>query len=221
MSNYMQALRRLEQGEERATPLARDTLRRPEPDGTDPRSAASPARIAPPSAADTAARGAAGGLCAALLDRLRERAARGEPARTLVFAPVTPGRAARTVVDGLIARGRELALHIAAAELTRANGQPLLAERGGGRRPLDLDGLARASAVAGWIAQLGDAPLVLIEAPAVSVSADGLLFAAACDGLVLVAETGVTPRAALRDAAARAQAAGCRPLGVVTVGRRA
>ncbi len=52
-------------------------------------------------------------------------------------------------------------------------------------------------------------------------SVDAVLLGAACDGLVLVAEDGVTDRSALRAAADRARDSGCRPLGVVLTTRGA
>lgn len=50
-------------------------------------------------------------------------------------------------------------------------------------------------------------------------SVDAVLLGAAGDGLILVAEDGVTERAALRAAADRARDGGCRTLGVVLLKR--
>jgi Mrp family chromosome partitioning ATPase len=67
----------------------------------------------------------------------------------------------------------------------------------------------------GWLAQHRGADLMLIEAPPLLHSIDGALVARACDGLILVAERGVTERRALQEAANRARAAGCTLLGVI------
>jgi hypothetical protein len=206
MSSYMQALKRLRDD---PTPLA---PRRP----TDERrtvseeSAARVTTLAPPSPRNAASPGVA-----ALLDHLRGLAAQGEPARVLVFAPVEPGVAASGLVDALAARARELELPVAVAGLTRSGGGAQLAARGTAPRTLPLDGAQLAPALAGWLDGHAAAQLVLIDAPPVLGSIDALLLGAACDGLVLVAQTHATARRALRDAAARAGAAGCHMLGVV------
>ncbi len=70
-----------------------------------------------------------------------------------------------------------------------------------------------------WIAETAPAAeLVVIAGPPLAVSIDAALLACACDGLVIVAESEVTDRAALRTAAERARIAGCRTLGIVMHG---
>lgn len=215
MSTYMKALRRLERdGQMAPAPAAAPARRWAERD--DPRESARRVAPAPPLAAPEAA---------ALLDRLRALAAQGEPARVLVLAPVVVPGAARGVVDGLAARAGELRLPLAVAELARSGGVAHLIERGGRAevRPpcaIDLDGADRGAALRDWLDGVAGAPLVLIEAPPLQRSIDAVLLAAACDGLLLVAETGATERADLRAAAERARNSGCRTLGVVlTEGR--
>jgi Mrp family chromosome partitioning ATPase len=153
-----------------------------------------------------------------LLDQLRTLAAQGAPARVIVFAAVEPGAAARRVVTGLAARARALDLAVAVGELTRRGAQALLVERDStprAGRALELDGAGLAAALQTWLEPNAAAQMVLIEAPPVAASVDALLLAGACDGIVLVAETGATARAALRAAADRVRHAGCRALGVV------
>ncbi len=57
--------------------------------------------------------------------------------------------------------------------------------------------------------------LVIITGPSLATSLDAALLAGVCDGLVIVAESGVTASDALKVAAERARIAGCRILGVV------
>ena len=206
MSSYMQALKRLRDDALPAAAAPRAASQEAARTRPVARAAAAAATPAVPSAAPQ---------INALLDRLRALAAQGAAARVLVFAAVESGGAARRVVDALAARGRELGLPVAAAELTRAGGQAQLAARGSAPRGLTLDGPALPAGLAAWLDDCAAAPLVLFDAPPVLSSIDGLLLAAACDGLVLIAETGATARQALREASARAQAAGCRLLGVV------
>lgn len=216
MSTYMKALRRLERdGHLVAAPAA------PARPWTPREAEAAPARRAA-----SVSPAAAAPAVAELLDRLRALAAQGEPARVLVVAPVAMPGGARAVVDALAARGAELRLPVAVAELARNGGAAELVERAGrgeARPPcaVDLDAPELAGAVRDWLAGAAGAPLVLIEAPPLQRSIDAVLLAAAVDGLVLVAETGVTERGDLRAAAERVRTAGCNTLGVVLVERAA
>jgi hypothetical protein len=56
---------------------------------------------------------------------------------------------------------------------------------------------------------------ILVEAPSLDRTADAALLARACDGLVLVVESEVTPRESLRRAVRVAEVSGCRVLGLV------
>lgn len=219
MSNYTQALHRLEINDQRAgASSARDPVRHSERTGRPPGEAA----ILTPTAEGVATRvrgtAATRGADAfgALLDRLRTAGGQTETARVLVFAPVAAAGSTRAVVDGLVDRARALAMRVGVGELSRVGGQAVLGDSNGpARQVLELDGRTLAPTVASWLAPMGDPQLMLIEAPPVAASVDALLLAAACDGLVLVAQTGVTARTALRSATERAQAVGCRMLGVV------
>lgn len=215
MSNYIQALKRLGHDDQLGiASAARESVRyseRPPRDADEP-----PVPPVPTASAAPAGATRSGVAIAGLLDRLRTVGGQADAARVLVFAAVGPDGSTRAVIDGLAGRGRELIMRVGVGELTRSAGQAVLAERGGAaRRALELDGGTLSAAVASWLEPLGDPQLVLIEAPPVATSADALLLATACDGLVLVAQTGVTARAALRTAIEHATAAGCRTLGVV------
>ncbi|MGD9763487.1 MAG: hypothetical protein AB7V27_07230 [Candidatus Binatia bacterium] len=212
MSNYMRALRRhAENHLPKQTAALSAAVRRVTREAGE----IAALRLAPVPAASERAVGAT----AELLDRLRAPAAQGGPARVLVFVPVQTAGAARAVVDGLAARGRDLGLSLAVAELIRHGGAAMLTARRPGidvpARAVELDGPGLGRGLADWLGGCAAAPLVLIEGPAALAAVDGLLLGAACDGVVLVAETGRTERAALRTAADRARAAGCRVLGVV------
>ena len=219
MSNYIRALQRLELDDQLgATSVAREPVRHSERPGREPDEAPTLAPTAEGSAASARAHALprGGEAIAGLFDRLRTVGGQGETARVLVFAPVTAAGSTRAVVDGLVDCARALAMRVGVGELSRVGGQAVLgAPNGAARHVLELDGATVAAGVAAWRAPLGDPQLVLIEAPPVTTSVDALLLAAACDGLVLVAQTGVTARAALRSATERAAAVGCRMLGVV------
>ena len=64
------------------------------------------------------------------------------------------------------------------------------------------------------------ADMVVIEAPGILSSADTLLLAKACDGLALVVEPMVTDRSALKAAVKRAQASGCKVVGLIVSNHR-
>jgi hypothetical protein len=157
-----------------------------------------------------------------LLDGLRARTARHGGLRALVLATPEPSPASGVVLDGLAARAEQWGLGVVRGEL-RVPGRawpPI-------RRTSPADRSARhsfavasrpehlATEMEGWLAQHRGADLMLIEAPPLLHSIDGALVGRACDGLILVAERGVTERRALQEAANRARAAGCTLLGVI------
>jgi hypothetical protein len=159
----------------------------------------------------------------ALLDGLRAQTARNGGLRALVLATPEPSPASGFVLDGLAARAEQLGMGVVRGELRGVPSRTLAPPR----RTAAVDRSARhcfavasrpdhlASEMDGWLAQHHGADLVLIEAPPLLQSIDGALVARACDGLVLIAERGVTERRALQEAASRARAAGCTLLGVI------
>ncbi len=210
MRNALQALRRLDVSDRRGRDAAaRERARHTAPDGR----ARETAMPTIGSVGRSEPRGAA--AVAGLLERLRAAGA-AAAGRIVVIAPVDDGVCVRPVIDALAQRARELAMQIAVADLTRIGGRPMLSEHdGGSRRPLDLDDGTIAPALAAWLERCDTPAMVLVDAPPLVDSADAALLARACTGLVLVAATGVTARAALRAAVDRANAAGCPMLGVV------
>lgn len=158
-----------------------------------------------------------------LLDGLRARTARGAGARALVLAAAQPSGASGFVLDGLAARAEQLGMEVVRGELRGVPSRQLMPAR----RTPPTDRTARhcfavaprpahlAAEMEAWLGQHRSADLVLTEAPPLSSSIDGALVARACDGLILVAERGVTERRALHEAANRARIAGCTVLGVI------
>lgn len=158
-----------------------------------------------------------------LLDGLRAQTARGGGARSLVLAAPQPSPASGVVLDGLAARAEQLGMEVVRGELRGVPSRPLMAAR----RTPPTDRTARhcfavaprpdrlATEMEAWLGQYDRADLVLIEAPPLLQSIDGALVARACDGLILIAERGVTERWALQEAANRARVTGCTLLGVI------
>jgi hypothetical protein len=86
---------------------------------------------------------------------------------------------------------------------------------------VDLDAGLSAESFTTWIDRVAPASdLVIMTGPPLATSIDAALLACACDGLVIVAESEVTERAALQVAAERARIAGCKTLGVVMHGSK-
>lgn len=164
---------------------------------------------------------------ATLYDNLRAKA-NGHPTSALVFAGASRTAPVRSVIEGMAAHVRRLTTTVVVAELFESNGQPCLRVRphvagspSTNTEPLALDLRSHAGCadVKRWLQDgVGPADLVIIESTALTDSIDSALLACACDGLVLVAEAEVTPRDALIVATERAQAVGCRPLGIVMYG---
>jgi Mrp family chromosome partitioning ATPase len=160
---------------------------------------------------------------AALYDNLRATA-NGDATRSLVVASAGGDDSARSVIDGLAAHVRRLGHRVCLAEVVESDGLPMLRVRPDpgdpGRapasaRPLDLRSHASADDVRAWLASVADVDLTLIDGGALAKSIDPALLACGCDGLLIVLRSEVTARDALRVAAERARAVGCRPLGIV------
>lgn len=169
--------------------------------------------------------GAPAAAYASLLDRLRAYAAQGVTARALVLASPTASAAPGLVMEGLAAQAEQLGLRVVRGELHSPCTRGKASRTGAGAgtparhglsvapRPSALDAEVRA-----WLGQHREADLVLVEGPPLLHSFDAALVARSCDGLILIAERGVTERRALRDAAGRARISGCPLLGVVVTG---
>jgi hypothetical protein len=161
-----------------------------------------------------------------LLDRLRAYATQGIPARALVFAAATPSAASAHVMEGVTARAELLGMQVVRGEMrgvparSYAPARPALPVERPNHHSLAVapQPTALDLEVQGWLGQHRDADLVLIEGPPLLQSIDAALVARACDGLILIAERGVTERRALQEAARRARISGCALLGVVLTG---
>ena len=163
---------------------------------------------------------------ATLLDKIRALGG-GQATRTLVFAGAAASDSVHAVSDGLARHAEHYGMHVLVAELiVREGGHRLVAvgavqqddER---TRAIDLHGAGTPAELNAWIDRVaGTRDLVILEGPPLAESIDAALLACACDGLVIVADAEVTPRAALQAAAERAQIAGCRTLGVVMNGTK-
>jgi PHD/YefM family antitoxin component YafN of YafNO toxin-antitoxin module len=244
MSNYFQSLKRLESenARERATPQAPAVVRI-EPEPTEPESV-EPQRAKPVVAVPmpltpvpTVARPAAmtderliGGY-ATLFDNLRVLG-NGVPLGAIVIAGASDFESSRRVADGLANEVIRNRLTAAIAELSRAQSQPTLRMRmtsspvaaaepsTSGRIQLDLRSGPIPPSLDTW---LSDArarhDVVVIEAPPLGLSVDAAVVARACDGLILVVEPRATASSSLLASVERAEAVGCRILGIVTQGK--
>jgi Mrp family chromosome partitioning ATPase len=196
MSSYVRVLARVEaeEGEERLGTAASP--------GSSASSVPSARRLRPVRSTDS---GELEGI-AALLDNIRAHA-KGGSMRTVVLTGVCSGEPIRLVTAGLAAHARQRGMNVVLADLVPAPGPMRLVERSG-NESMRLDDLAP------------DVDLMVIQAPPLTESVEGALFASACDGLVIVAERAVTERSALQAAAERARTAGCHILGVVMFGEK-
>lgn len=161
---------------------------------------------------------------ATLLDAIR-LISNGRPTRIVVFCGASNAEAVTTLADDLVTHANGSGMPAFLATLTRtANGPALVPAHGSTMDavlPIDLNGTPSADALAGWSEKVGpDADLVVITGPPLATSIDAALLACATDGLVIVAESEVTERAALQVAAERARIAGCKTLGVVMHGSK-
>jgi hypothetical protein len=233
MSNYIRALKRLEEDAPRPTaprpaapvaerpgqpeikraPVAR---REPAPTVT--------ARL--PAVAQPRVGSSALEEFGALFDAL-ELFAKGHDRCTVVFAPVSRRESIGRLMAGLAAHAEQRRRRAFLAELRAAADRSTLSPRSASRAgdesaaPIEVD-TARDGAgplLRDWLdAQAGDATFVFVEAPPLSESQDAIVLASACDGIVLVAESEITDRATLQGAAERVRSGDCSTLGIAVIG---
>jgi hypothetical protein len=163
---------------------------------------------------------------ATLLDKMRALGS-GQSSRTFVFAGAAASDGVHTVSDGLVRHAERFGMHVLIAQLFVHEGGHKLVAVGPithdehRTQTIDLHGPAAPADLNAWVDRVASThDLVVLEGPPLSESIDAALLACACDGLVIVADAEVTPRAALQAAAERAQTAGCRTLGVVMSGTK-
>ena len=246
MSNYFRSLKRLEaeSARDRAQPTAPAIVRVEAPEAPPVvESAPPPVRITlPPLPPPTPAPQPTpitrapvqddrlvGGY-AALFDNLRVLG-NGVPLGAIVLAGASDSESCRRVADGLANEVIRNRMTAAIAELSRAQTRPTLRMRmtssnagspdpaGATRVQLDLRSGPLPNDLVEW---LKDArarhDVVIVEAPPLGLSVDAAVVAKACDGLILVVEPRATASAALLGSVERAEAVGCRILGIVTQG---
>jgi len=163
---------------------------------------------------------------ATLLDKMRALGS-GQSSRTFVFAGAAPSDSVHSVSDDLARHAEGFGMHVLIAQLfVHEGGHKLvavgpIAHDANRTATIDLHGPAAPDELNAWVDRVTSThDLVVLEGPPLSESIDAALLACACDGLVIVADAEVTPRAALQAAAERAQTAGCRTLGVVMSGTK-
>lgn len=162
---------------------------------------------------------------AKLLDNLRLIATESG-VRTIVFSGASTVEAVQALAQNLAHHADVNGMTALVATLTTSGGRTFVTPTVGfatGAAPLEveLDAAVSGAHLRGWIGEVAPgADLLVITAPPLATSIDGALLACACDGLVIVAESEVTERAALHTAAERARITGCRTLGVVMHGTK-
>lgn len=239
MSRYFQTLKKLQQRRSDEIPEGPAPALKPAADSAREREwpAADPAEVFPelPLAGREAA-------WSDMIESLRAQAHSTRP--SVVVAGVTDAESTRRLVHGLTKQARLRGITVQIARLTAsASGRHLSltteleasrsrtdradVEGGaaalGSRRPesLDLSRLEDGLGLAQWLQSVSaEADLLVIEAPGVLSSADTLLLAKASDGLAIVVEPLITDRKALKAAVNRAQASGCRLVGLIVSGHR-
>jgi len=244
MSNYFQTLKRLESADaqDRATPAERtvvrvETVERAAPETPAPVQvrvnvpAPAPVPAPPVVTRENVFEERLVGGYSSLFDNLRVLG-NGTPLGAIVIAGASDFESSRRVADGLANEVIRNRLSAAIAELSRAQSQPSLRLRmtssssvaaepkATQRVQLDLQTSPVPSDLDKW---LNDArsrhDVLIIEAPPLGLSVDAAVVARACDGLILVVEPRATASASLMASVERAEAVGCRILGIVTQGR--
>jgi hypothetical protein len=137
----------------------------------------------------------------------------------------------RRVADGLANEVIRNRMTAAIAELSRAQTRPTLRMRmtssaaaaaepvTASKVQLDLRSGPLPSDLIEWLKEArARHDVVIVEAPPLGLSVDAAVVARACDGLVLVVEPRTTASSALLASIERAEAVGCRILGIVSQG---
>lgn len=162
---------------------------------------------------------------ATLLDNIRMLSS-GRASRTVVFCGASTAEAVTALAGALAAHAERSGMSAFVGNLTRTSAGSVVAPALGSSSDapaleIDLDAGTPTAELQGWAARVAPgSELIVITGPPLATSIDAALLACACDGLVIVAESEVTERAALQVAAERARIAGCRTLGVVMHGTK-
>lgn len=226
MSEYIRVLHRLHENERQA-PAGK--LAGPAPSADRP--ACTPPQVPGPPPLSVAAPDSA--PYKQLYENLRLATGSG-PTRRIVLAPVSTRERADAVLAGLAAHIAGLGFRVLLAELAMVGGRPILRQQRdaslasiaalglqfeGDLIPLDLSSAASQDEVIAWLSTASRAAdAILIQGAPLTESVDAALLARVCDGLVLIAQAGVTDRGELQQVAERVHAAGCTVLGTVLTG---
>lgn len=164
-----------------------------------------------------------------LFDNLRVLG-NGVPLGTVVIAGASDFESTKRIADGLANEVIRNRLTASIAELSRAQSQPTLRMRmtsspaaaRGTNAVVHVNTRTTAGSpeLVSWLDEArSQHDVVIIEAPPLGLSVDAAVVARACDGLILVVEPRTTTSTALLASVERAEAVGCRILGIVTQGR--
>lgn len=160
---------------------------------------------------------------ATLLDNIR-LISNGRESRMVVFCGASNAEAVEQLANALAIHAEGSGMQTVLARLQRTAGGTTVVPASGSASDVltvDLDAGTSPEALNGWVQRLAPASdLIIITGPPLASSIDAALLACASDGLVIVAESEVTERAALQVAAERARIAGCKTLGVVMHGTK-
>ena len=239
MSRYFQTLKKLQQQRDEDTPTHSTTAAQPLPQASAPLpkwEPESPEQVFPE--LPLAHREAAWNH---MLESLRSQSQSAQP--ILVVAGVSDVESTRRLVAGLRRQAQQRGISVLAARLTQSREGRILsflppapdeadspwqgngAEENQAEPPsvkgFDLSVANTDQKLTEWLrASSTGSDMVVIEAPGILSSADTLLLSKACDGLALVVEPMVTDRSALKAAVTRAQASGCKVVGLIVNGHR-
>jgi Mrp family chromosome partitioning ATPase len=160
---------------------------------------------------------------ASLLENIR-LISNGRSSRMVVFCGASTAEAVSLVATALATHAERSGMRAFVAMLNRtAAGAAIVPTKGANHAALavDLDAGSVQPVLTGWVERIApESDLVVLTGPPLATSIDAALLACACDGLVIIAESEVTERAALQVAAERAKIAGCNTLGVVMHGTK-
>ncbi len=160
---------------------------------------------------------------ATLLDNIR-LIANGRESRTVVLCGASNAEAVLSLAGALASHAEQTGMRAFLATLHRtAQGAVVIPARGATSDALaiDLDAGSSPEVLSAWVERIAPgSDLIVVTGPPLATSIDAALLACASDGLVIVAESEVTERAALQLAAERARIAGCKTLGVVMHGTK-
>lgn len=162
---------------------------------------------------------------ATLLDNIRMLSAQ-RPSRIVVFSGASTAEPVAALAAQLAAHADERGMRSVVGALNRtATGTVVALQHWSVDDPaalrIDLDAGPSVDDLYAWGQRIAPGnDLIVLTGPPLASSIDSALLACASDGLVIVAESEVTDRAALHTAAERARIAGCRTLGVVMHGTK-